>query len=192
MRVIVQTAILLAITSFSLFTGTIEAADDFGPIGVIDVAFIFKNDPGIRSQVEAVENELKQIDIDLKARRTELQNAILMLNEIKPDAAEYAAQEEKVASMQSKLRLDMGRKKKELADSEAQIYYDNYQRIVEGVTKIAEHYKLKIVLRYNSDKMEEGVGESVVRGVMKNVVYHDAGIDMTQATMNYLSQIARR
>ena len=85
----------------------------------------------------------------------------------------------------------MGRKRKELQDAEARIYYDNYQLISEGVAFLANHYKLNLVLRYNSEEMELEKGESVLRGVMKNIVYHDPSLDMTDAVMQYLdSKIA--
>ncbi|MDA8746365.1 hypothetical protein N9N28_17215, partial [Rubripirellula amarantea] len=73
---------------------------------------------------------------------------------------EYSAQEEKVASLESKLRLDMARKRKELADAEAQIYFQNYQRIAKTVELIAKHNKVNIVLRYNSENMDLEKGES--------------------------------
>ncbi len=75
--------------------------------------------------------------------------------------------------MESKLRLDMNRKRKELADAEAKIYFDNYQLIANGVKFLAQHYKINLVLRYNSEDMDLEKGDSVIRGVMKNIVYHD-------------------
>lgn len=197
MRVIVPLASLVAITLSTLLGSTsansqTAAAQEMGPIGVIDVAYIFKNDPSIKSQIESVENQLKEIDTDLKARRDELKNAAELLKTFKPGSDQYSSQEEKVAAMESRLRLDMARKRKELQDSEAKIYFENYQRIVAGVKVIADHYKVKVVLRYNSDEMEADKGESVLRGVMKSVVYHDPAIDMTQGVMTYLNRVAQR
>lgn len=34
-------------------------------------------------------------------------------------------------------------------------------------------------------------GESVIRGVMKNIVYHDESLDMTKGVMQYLDQTMR-
>lgn len=197
MRVIVPLATLVAITLSSLLGSTSVqsqsvVAQELGPVGVIDVAYIFKNDPSIKSQIEAVENDLKKVDTDLKARRDELKNAAELLKTFKPGTDQYSKQEETVAAMESKLRLDMGRKRKELQDSESKIYYENYLRIAEGVKVIAEHYKVKVVLRYNSDDINGDNGESVLRGIMKSVVFHDPAIDMTQAVMTYLNRIAKR
>lgn len=189
MRFIGKAAIGLAIVTLSALAPVSASAEDTGHrIAVVDVAYIFKSHPLIKAQVEKVENDLKAYDAHLQGKREELKTAAERLKQYKVGSPEYAAQEEKVASMESKLRLDMARKRKELADAEAKIYFQNYQLIASGVKFLANHYKINLVLRYNSEKMDPEVGESVIRSVMKNVVYHDDSIDMTKAVMDYLDQ----
>lgn len=157
-------------------------------IAVVDVAHIFKNHAGIKAQVAKVENELKTYDGVLTEKRDALRTEAEKLKTFNPGTPDYAQQEELVASMESKLRLEMARKRKELSDAEARIYFDNYQKITEAVSYLAEYYKINLVLRYNSEEMSLEQSESVVRGVMKNVVYHDPGLDMTQGVMQYLDK----
>lgn len=190
MRVIVQAVTLLTLTITAVMAPSSASAEGPGPVAVIDVAKIFKEDTSIRAEVARVEGELKSIDTELKSRRDQLKAEMEKLKTFKAGTAQYAAQEESVAGMESKLRLDMARKRKELVDAEAKIYYDNYQRIVAAVSKIAEYHKIQIVLRYNSEDMDLDKGESVIRGVMKNIVYHDQSTDMTAAVMTYLTQQA--
>lgn len=169
-----------------------EAGQDAHRVAVIDVAYIFNNHPLIKAERASVEDELKAFDAELSKKRDELQQAAAELKTYKPGSPEYATAEEAVAGMESRLRLDMARKRKELSDAEAKIYYDNYQRIAAGVKFIANHYKINLVLRYNSEEMSLEQGESVIRGVMKNVVYHDESLDMTKAVMSYLDQTTNR
>lgn len=190
MRRFVLSAITLATTTLSVLAPTAATAQDSGHrIAVVDVAHIFKNNEGIKSQVKQVESNLKTFDAELKGKRTELKSAAEKLKTFEPGSAEYTAQEEQVASMESKLRLEMARKRKELADREAKIYYDNYQHIAAGVKVLAQHYKINLVMRYNSEAMNLENGESVIRGVMKNIVYHDEALDMTPGVMQYLDKI---
>jgi len=188
--------VALAILTLSVALPGRAAADEAGHrIAVVDVAYIFKNHPGIKAQVTEVENNLKKFDGQLKGQREELKTMIEKLKAFKPGSPDYTNLEEQVASMDSKLRLDMTRKRKELAEAEAKIYYDNYQRIAAGVKFLAEHYKINLVLRYNSEDMDLDKGDSVIRGVMRNVVYHDESLDMTKAVMQYLDktmQVANR
>lgn len=190
MRVLTQAAIVAVMLAG--FTLKPAAAAEIGPIAVVDVAYIFKNDPGIKGQVEAIEAQLKAINTEVETRKNELKQAAELLKSYKPGSGEYAAQEEKVAQMESKLRLDMSRRRKELADAEAKIYFENYQQIQAAVKYIADYYKVKLVLRYNSEEMEQENGQSVIRGVMKSVVYHSADIDMTSVVLQRLNQIASK
>lgn len=188
MRFIGKLAIAMAIGTLSALAPLAASAEDFHRIAVVDVAYIFKNHPGIKAQVSKVENDLKSYDAELTAKREALKQAAAQLKTLKVGTAAYTAQEEQVASMESKLRLDMQRKRQELADMEARIYFENYQRIAAGVKFLAQHYKINLVLRYNSEDMDMEKGDSVIRGVMKNIVYHDDSLDMTKGVMQYLDQ----
>ncbi len=173
----------------SLSVGS-ASAQDSAPhrVAVVDVGYIFKNHEGIKAQVATIEAELKAYDAELKTKREQLKTMAAKLKSLNPGTPEYAQLEEQLASMDSKLRLDMARKRKELADAEARIYFDNYQHITAGVKFLASHYKINLVLRYNSEEMDQEQGESVIRGVMKNIVYHDSSLDMTPGVMQYLNK----
>lgn len=186
MRFIGKTAIIMAIVSLASVSA--PAQEPGHRIAVVDVAYIFKNHPGIKAQVEKVENDLKAYDAELQVKREELKQAAERLKTFKVGSPDYAVQEEQVASMESKLRLDMARKRKELADAEARIYFENYQLIANGVKFLANHYKINLVLRYNSEDMSLDNSDSVIRGVMRNIVYHDEALDMTKGVMQYLDQ----
>ncbi len=190
-RFIGKSAIAMAIVTLSAMAPVVATAEDGHRLAVVDVAYIFKNHPGIKAQVSKVETDLKNYDAELTAKRETLKQEAAQLKTLKVGTADYTAQEEKVASMESKLRLDMARKRKELADAEARIYYENYQRIAAGVKFLAQHYKINLVLRYNSEDMDLEQGDSVIRGVMKNIVYHDEALDMTKGVMQYLDQMLK-
>jgi Skp family chaperone for outer membrane proteins len=185
-------AIVLAIVSISTLMPAYVSAQTASTAGhrvaVIDVAYIFKTHPGIRAEVATVEQDLKSFDATLKTKQADLKAAAEQLKTFKVGSAEYSAQEQQVALMESKLRIDMASKRRQLAETEAQIYFQNYKRITDGVKFMANHYKINLVLRYNSDQMDLEKPDTVIRGVMKNIVYHDEDLDMTKAIMQYLTQ----
>lgn len=194
MRFFGKLAITAAIVSLTGWGSQLASAQEKSAhrIAVVDVAKIFKEHPGIRAQVEKIETELKTYDGQLQGKRQELKQAAEKLKTYKVGTPDYSQQEELVASMESKLRLEMARKRKELSDAEARIYYDNYQKIVAGVKFLAEYHNINLVLRYNSEEMNLEQGDSVIRGVMKNIVYHDQGLDMTTGVMQYLDKTMDR
>ena len=191
MRISRKASIVLGVLAAGLVTTSqIQAQETKAHrVAVIDVAYIFKNHPGIKAQVEQVENNLKAYDAELAAKRQELQQTAEKLKQFKAGSPEYSAQEEQVAEMESRLRLDMARKRKELSEAEARIYFENYTQISEAVKYLANHYKIDLVLRYNSEEMNLEQGESVIRGVMKNIVYHNPDLDMTTGVMQYLDRL---
>ena len=191
-RFIGKAAIAVATLTLTSLVSVTASAEDGHRIAVVDVAKIFKEHQAIRDQVTKVENDLKTFDEELKRKREELKQAAARLKELKIGSPNYAQQEELVASMESKLRLDMARKRKELADAEARIYFDNYKRIAAGVKFLAEHYKIDLVIRYNSEDMDLAQGDTVIRGVMKSVVYHSPDLDMTTGVMQYLDQTMQK
>jgi Skp family chaperone for outer membrane proteins len=179
-----------------LFTGLVAgplAAQDTAPhrVAVVDVAHIFKNHKGIRAQVSQVEADLKAYEAELKQKREQLKGIAAKLKTLKPGTPDYTQLEEQFAAMDSKLRVEMSSKRRELAEAEAKIYFENYQKIAEGVKFLAGHYKINLVLRYNSEPMDREKGESVIRGVMKNVVYYDESLDMTPGVMQYLDRVIK-
>jgi Skp family chaperone for outer membrane proteins len=157
-------------------------------MAVLDVAYIFKNLPAITAQVSKIEGDLKKYDAEFKQKRDTLKQSAAELETLKAGTADYARKQEHVANLESKLRLEIARKKKELAAAEAKIYFDNYQRIAAAVKAIATHNNIKLVLRFNSEEMDLERGDSVLRGVMKNIVYHDSTINITDTVMRYLEQ----
>lgn len=193
----VATALMFtcALASLAITPSRASAQDTAGQhtaghrIAVVDVAYIFKNHPGIKAQVSKIEGDLKDFEVKLKAEGAELKTAAEQLKTFKVGTPAYAAAEEKVASLESQLRLTMARKRKELEKAEGQIYFENYQRIAEGVRVLAEAYNINLVLRYNSENMDLENGQSVLRGLMKNIVYHDNSLDMTRGVMLYLDKL---
>lgn len=157
-------------------------------MAIVDVARILKDHPGIKAQMEKIETELKNFDASFKAKNEELKNEVAVLKELVPGTPDYVKQEEKIAQLESRGKLDFQRRRKELIDAEAQIFHDNYKLISQMVTSIAQANKVNIVFRYNSEEMDLADKDSLIRGVMKNIVYHDPSLDMTPIVMQMLDQ----
>ncbi|WP_147867147.1 OmpH family outer membrane protein [Stieleria maiorica] len=157
-------------------------------VAVIDVGYVFKNLPAIQAQINKVKAELERHETEIKQKREELNQAALRLKSLKIGTPEYARQEEHVADLDSKLRLDMRRRHSDLGEAEAKIYYDNYQRIRAAVKAVAVHNHINLVLRFNSEAVDPHQGDSAAREIMRNVVYQDNAINLTDTVMRYLER----
>lgn len=186
---LVGAAVVFALIQTPLWAQQAESTRRSGHnIAVIDIAHIFKNLPSIQAQVKKVEADVKKYEAEIKQQQEALKQAVEQLKTLRPGTSDYARQEERIAAMDSKLRLDMNRKQQELRDAESKIYFDNYQRIAAAVKVIAVHNKIHLVLRFNGEEMELEKTDSVARGVMKSIVFHDSTINMTDTVMKYLEQ----
>jgi Skp family chaperone for outer membrane proteins len=188
-------AIVLATLSVSTFappTASAQPAEASHPPGhrvaVIDVGYIFKNLPAIKAEVSKVQSDLKNYEKEFKQKRDEMMQAVTELKKMKVGTPEYARQEEHVANLDSKLRLETRHKHHEFGSAEAKVYYDSYQRIATAVKAIATHNNINLVLRFDSADMDLEQSDSVARGIMRNVVFHDRSIDITDTVMQYLEQ----
>ena len=112
------------------------------------------------------------------------------LETLQVGSADYVRQEEYVASLDLQLRPRRVHKHRELTEAEVRLYYDSHQQIVAALRAIATDNNIHLVLNYNSEDMDCEQSDSVFGGVMKNVVYHDSAIDVTNAVMRYLEQQA--
>ncbi|PAY20003.1 hypothetical protein CKO51_08580 [Rhodopirellula sp. SM50] len=157
-------------------------------VAVIDVGYVFKNLPAIQAQVSKVKAELAKHEAEVKQKRDTLNQAAIRLKSMRPGTTEYNRQEELVASLDSKLRLDMRRRHNEMSEAETKIYYDSYLRLAAAVKAVAVHNNINLVLRLGGDDVDSQQRESVTRHVMRNVVYHDADINITDTVMRYLDQ----
>ncbi len=190
----VSLLVLLALTCLPISSVSAQAPADASSgghrIGVVDVGLIFREHAGIKQRLSAVEATLKAYDAELMTKRKEIQTTVEALKTLNPGSQEYAAQEEKAARLESELKLEASRKRKELAEAEAKVYFESYQQIASAVKRIAEYNKIDLVLRYNSEEMDLQSEESVLRGLQKSVVYRKDGLDLTPVVMTLLNQAA--
>lgn len=165
-----------------------QQASTGAKVAIIDVAYIFKNAETIQSEVKKLEAEMQQLQQFGQSKQEEMRREAKMLSSFKPDSPEYAQQEEKLASMESSLKLEAIRRRKSLAEAEAGLYFTNYQRLQQIVRQVAEFNKIDLVLRYDSEGMDIEQPDTVLRSVMKTVVYRAESIDLTQLVLQAMNQ----
>ena len=183
--------VLGIVAALSIVAGTGSTQTPTSPghkIAVVDIGYIFRTHEGIKQRLGSVETTLKAYDTELKSKQRELAQGVEALKQFNAGSPEYAAQEEKVARLESGLKLEANRKRKELAEAEAKVYFESYQQIATAVQTIAQHNGIHLVMRYNSEEMELENEDSVLRGLQKSVVYRSTELDMTPVVMQLLNQ----
>ena len=184
---IVASVVLPAVSAYA--QGGTPSVEPPHKVAVVDVARILKEHAGIVAQRNQIEKELKDFEALVTQKQKDLRAAVEQLKTLEAGTPDYARQEEKIAEEDKNLRLEMNRKRKDLVEAEARVYYENYQMIADAVRRVAEHNKIDLVIRYSGEEMSLEDKESVIRGVMKNVVYHSNRMDLTPIVMQVLDQL---
>ena len=197
MRTSIVTTLSMVCTLFggALSTANAQNANNgLARIAIIDVAYIFKNATPIKEEVARVEQSLKELQQQQQAKQQEMIKESQLLRTFKPGTADYVKQEEKLAKLETDIKLELVRRRKALAEAEANLYYTNYQKIKKIVTQVAEFNKIDLVLRYDSEAMDLEKPNSVLRGVMKTVVYRSPKLDLTKMVLQAVNkvQVAQR
>ena len=196
-RWLVNAVIALATLAGSAFAPaplSAQQADATHPSGhriaLVDVAYLFKNLPAIEAHASKIKADLRKEELEFQRRRDTLNRAAEQLQRLKVGSADYARQEEHLANLESQLRLHRIHRHRELSEAETRLYYDSYQQIAAAIRSIATDHEIDLVLNHRSEEMDLEQNDSVTRGVMKQVIYHDSKINLTEAVMRYLEQQA--
>ncbi len=193
MRIWKTFAIAALLTSVSSlpsigFSQGAAPATQSSKIGVVDVGYIFKNHPTMKSRIETIDAQIKSAEEAINGRREVVLKEIEKLRSLREDTVDYKQGEEKIAKMEAELKLEFMRKEKEFGEAKATIIYDAYRQVESIVKAIAEYNQIEIVLRYSKEEMDPKKPASVTGGINRDIVYFKGNIDLTDGVLSLLSQ----
>ncbi len=157
-------------------------------VAVIDISAIFKQHPGFKQAMETMKVEVTSFENQLRARGEEMQKLQEQMQEFKPTSAEYKQLEARILKLQADGQAAAAIKKKEFLERESKIYYATYQEIQAEVARFAEQYGIGLVVRFNSEDIDQDQRNSILEGVNRAVVYQK-NLNITDAV---LERIVRR
>lgn len=140
-------------------------------IGLIDINYIFKNHRRFKMTMDNIKKDIETFETHLRNEQKKIQQSTERLKSLTAGSAEYNQLETQIAGMHTQLQLDTARKRKEILDREAKVYYGAYREIEEAVAKFAHRYGFGLILRFNSEPMDPSKRESVLAGVNRPVVF---------------------
>jgi hypothetical protein len=158
-------------------------------VAVIDVGFIFKNHIRFNSSMKQLEQQMDEFKGWAQSREKEFQGMGETLKTYKAGTPEYHRQEEKMANESTQYQLELHRKKQEMADKEAGLYYDTYAELEQKIALVAQRNRIGIVLRYNREPMKREDRGSVLQGINRAVVYQ-YGLDITKYILDEVNKDA--
>ena len=148
-------------------------------VAVIDIGKVFKQHQGFTQAMEAMKQEVQRSQNDLQERAKEIQKLTEQLKMYKADSVEAKQVEAQILEKQAEGQLAATKKKKELLDREAKLYYEIYEEIKQEVDSFMQQYGIALVLRFNSDAIDVKNRPAVLEYVNRPVVM-ERRIDITR------------
>lgn len=158
-------------------------------IGLIDMAYIFKNYNKFESEREVLKTKMEGIAKQFQAESQKFQAESEKLKSLDQESPQFSAQEKKLTQMAIELKALESQTKRDLTRQEAQIYKKVYVEITDAVKLYAKHYKYTLILRYNQDEVADAsTPQEIIKGMSTQVVYHESKDDITEAVLKYLNE----
>ncbi|MCA9039277.1 MAG: OmpH family outer membrane protein [Planctomycetaceae bacterium] len=191
MKKLVLSITAVAVMGALLSTCTEATAQSAKPhkIGLVDMAFIFKNYKKFKAERETIENDLKMAAEGAKKQREDIEKLQETLKGLTPTSPEFSIQEKKVASAVASFQADASRIKRELVMKEAELYKRTYLEVTDIIGKYAQYQQYTLILRYSQETVKADDGPQEVMQKMSNqVVYRQPSDDITQAVLEFMNK----
>ena len=156
-------------------------------VAVIDINFIFKHHQRFKQAMDDIKKDIEQFEAYLRQEKTNIAKQTEQLKSMPASSEDYRRLESSLANAHTNLQLETGRKRKDILEREAKVYYNAYKEIEERVGHFAHRNGIGLVLRFNSEQMDPTKRESVLQGVNRAVVYQN-GLNVTSFILDELNR----
>ncbi|MBW3540494.1 MAG: OmpH family outer membrane protein [Planctomycetes bacterium] len=160
-------------------------------VGLIDMAYIFKNYKKFEALREDLKTEIEKADQEAQARAaqvTKLQEE-MKNSPYKPGSPEYTKLEDQITRQVTDFETFRKKSQMQFLRQEADIYKTIYLEVSEAVGLYAQHYKYTLVLRFNAEEVKDAADpKEILNSMNRQVVFHRGEDDITKAVLNYLNQ----
>lgn len=158
-------------------------------VGLIDMAYVFKNYDKFKASTEALQADIKAADDKAKAQveaMKTLQEKLTVLTQGSPDRQKV---ENDLIGMQTKLETFRKTSQLEFLRREADIYKTVYLEVAQSVEQYAKHYKYTLIMRFNRAPVENAENpQEIIQSMNRQVVYYRAQDDITDSILGYLNE----
>jgi len=157
-------------------------------VALLDVSRIFKSHARFKAMMEDMKADVQRAESQIKMERGSIQKLAERLKEYRKGTPEYKSIEEDLTKRQANLRVRVELQRKEFLEQEAKIYHNVYQEILQEVDYYCASRGIAMVLRFNSEAVDAGRPEDVLRYINKPVVWHNRALDITQIVLENLNR----
>lgn len=160
-------------------------------VGLIDMAYVFKEYAKFKAMSESLKTEVEATDNEAKGMVQELQSlqAQLTSGQIAAGSPDHTALEGKFVAKQTELEAFRKMKQREFLRKEADIYKAVYLEVQDAVKLYADYHKFTLIMRFNRETVEGAENpQEIIQSMNRPVVYHRTQDDITEPILRYLNE----
>ncbi len=158
-------------------------------VAVVDLPKVFEGHPTFKTNVEGIQQQLKQIEKEFEAKQADLAKRNKQLSELSPSSPDYRRLESEIAQQVADLQVQARQAKKDFLQREALQYYTVYNEILSAVNRVAERHHIGLVLRFESGSIDPNNPQAVAQGINRSVIVQ-RNLDITQLVVSELQLAA--
>ena len=159
-----------------------------GAVRVIDISRIFKNHIRFKQYMEQMRAEVQQAEQSLKGERDRIAAIMEQQKSLKANTPEYKQLGDRIIDEQTEFSKAASKQKAEFLDREAKIYFMVYSEINRMVDSYAKAMNVSLVLRYNSDPVDQTDRQSVLKAINRPIVHLGPNMDITDEILAELNR----
>ena len=159
-------------------------------VAVLDLAKVFKQHPRLQTDVKTIQDEYKAFQQSVINDRKVLGQKVKQLEQLKASSPEHRKLEAELAQKDGNMQVQVRLKQKEFQQREAQAHYRAYLEVLAAVKNICTRHNISLVLRYDSKEIDPSNGNSIMRGITRNIVYQSR-LDITDLVVKELFATAK-
>jgi outer membrane protein len=158
-------------------------------VGLIDMAYVFKNYEKFKALRDDLKTEIQGSDQQAKAMATKIKNIQDQLKAFKEGSPEFLQKESELTKLGTEFEVFRKAVQRDFLRKEADIYKTVYMEVSDAVKLYAQHYKYAVILRFNREEIESSSNpDEVLQSMNRQVVYFSPRDDITDAVLKYLNQ----
>lgn len=160
-------------------------------VAVVDVGYILKEHPTMKSEIEAIETQMKAADETMAAKRDSILKQMEQLREKYTEGTpEYEREEKAIAEQDTAFRLEIVKMRKEFDKSRANVLYKVYTDIQGLVKFVSDKMGIQVVIRVNGtrENLDPSKPDNVQLIMSQEVLHFNKQVDLTDWVLNGLKQ----
>ena len=157
-------------------------------VGLIDMAFVFKNYKKFENRREELKTEIAGSEDQAKELQKGMVDLQAKLKQFGEGTAEFTKIEKQYVQQAADFENFRRSMSREFLKKESQIYLEVYNDVSKMVEKYALHFKYTLIIRFNREDLDTENPQQLLQGMNRQVVYYRGDDDITSPVLESLNK----